>query len=514
MTTATQKVSNYGFLTASAPGNSTAPTTYTFKPSLGSNGEIVGSIYDATAAQLTSYTQSQFQNDKTRSLLNFANGSQVIILNSEVKSFILALAQTVPSVNKMLLENAVTAGPGNTVTPPVTPPVKPVATPSATNVTTTTNTTATFTANTTVTTNSVTKTTVTSITNSTSTVKDQGSVGKVTAPAKVSVPNVGGNGKITIGSTIKTPPVITDPGELNANIPPIDFGNIATPPDINTFPPAIGLTSAVESAAGAATAQDQAMFTARADWRVRLSLAPGSNYLYNDPSGNSILQPLKYTDGVIFPYTPAIQVNYAANYDAATIIHSNYKIFQYQNSSVDQVQITSDFTAQDVKEANYVLAVIHFFRTMTKMFYGQDSDPKNGTPPPLCYLYGMGGYQFDALPLAISGFSYSLPQDVDYIKTSGASAAGTPQPSVDNSATNSGRLGPNIAPGGEPAGPVYGNTPASLGESTTWVPTKINISISCLPIMSRNQVSNYFSLKDYASGNLLLGTRRPGGGMW
>lgn len=280
-------------------------------------------------------------------------------------------------------------------------------------------------------------------------------------------------------------------------------------------PPTVGLTAGIQSAAGGATAQDQANLNKGfRDWRVRLSLAPGANYLYNDPAGETILQPLKNTDGVIFPYTPSVQVNYAANYEGTSLTHTNYKIFQYQNSSVDQVQLTCEFTAQDVAEANYVLAVIHFFRSMTKMFYGQDSNPKNGTPPPLCYLYGMGGYQFDALPLAISGFSYSLPQDVDYIKTTGASPAGTTQPSIDNSATNSGRLGTGIASGGLPPKPVYGSTPASSGESTTWVPTKINLSITCLPIMSRNQVSNYFSLKDYASGKLLQGTKRPGGGMW
>lgn len=278
-------------------------------------------------------------------------------------------------------------------------------------------------------------------------------------------------------------------------------------------PPVMGLTAGIQSAAGAATAQDQANFAAAADWRVRLALAPGSNYLYNaKPPG--ILQPLYETKGVIFPYTPSITVNYAANYEGTSLIHTNYKIYQYQNSSVDQVQITCEFTAQDVKEANYVLAVIHFFRTMTKMFYGQDKDPKNGTPPPLCYLYGMGGYQFDALPLAISGFNYSLPQDVDYIKTTGASPAGTPQPSVMNSASMPSRLGPNIQPGGTGAKPSYGSSPKQDSEATTWVPTKIQLSVTCLPIMSRNQVSNNFSVRDYATGKLIQGTKRAGGGFW
>lgn len=371
--------------------------------------------------------------------------------------------------------------------------------------------------------------TITTVTNTTGAPAAPGTSSKYTVVKGDTLTAIAKKYGVTVAELVKANPQIKDPNLIYPgqviNIPGKPSSPAAPPgtdpakPETGTTapssgPPTVGLTGGIESAAGAATAQDQANFAAKADWRVRLSLAPGSNYLYNDPEGDTILQPLKNTDGVIFPYTPSIQVNYAANYEGTSLTHTNYKIFQYQNSSVDQVQLTCEFTAQDVAEANYVLAVIHFFRSMTKMFYGQDSNPKNGTPPPLCYLYGMGGYQFDALPLAISGFSYSLPQDVDYIKTTGASAAGTPQPSVDNGATNAGRLGGNIAPGGVPAPPNYGTTPTSAGESTTWIPTKINLSITCLPIMSRNQVSNYFSLKDYASGKLLQGTKRPGGGMW
>ena len=48
------------------------------------------------------------------------------------------------------------------------------------------------------------------------------------------------------------------------------------------------------------------------------------------------------------------------------------------------------FTAQATFEANYMLAVIHFFRSVTKMFYGQDW--QRGAPPPLVFLSGLGEY--------------------------------------------------------------------------------------------------------------------------
>ena len=335
--------------------------------------------------------------------------------------------------------------------------------------------------------------------------------------APITVPTIDiKTGKTTGNTTINLAP-ITIPGERFA-LPPAETGNTAPA----AGPPAAGLTAGITTAAGGASAQDLANFTARADWRVRLALAPESKYLYNNQNNAGILAPLQKTDGVIFPYTPAINVSYAAQYDPTKLTHSNYTMFQYTSSSVDSVSITCDFTAQDVFEANYMLAVIHFFRSMTKMFYGQDSDPKNGTPPPLCYLYGLGGFQFDALPLAINGFNYVLPQDVDYIKTTGpaisvnAPATSPSSNSITNVIASFQRLGKALKPGGKAAAPNYENTPVQNSDTTTWVPTKINLSISCVPIMSRNAVSNRFSLTEYANGTLLRGTRAgaQGGGFW
>jgi len=334
------------------------------------------------------------------------------------------------------------------------------------------------------------------------------------------IPSPGSNAPPIVNPTPTTDPNRSD-AEVANNVPST---GINAP---SAQPPNTGLTGARQSAAAQATAQDQANFDRKStDWRVRLVLAPGANYLYasNDPG---ILAPLAPKDGkpggVIFPYTPTINVTYAANYDAQSITHSNYKTYQYQSSSVDAVTITCDFTCQDVFEANYLLAVIHFFRSMTKMFYGQDDNPKNGTPPPVCYIYGMGGFQFDALPLVINGFTYNLPSDVDYIPTTGASPAGTPQPTIPNNNTNgsanflsgAARLqSMGIGPGGTPRPPTYPSTPASINAETTWVPTRINLSISCYPVLSRNMVSNNFSLKKYGTGGLLRGSINPGGGMW
>ena len=280
-----------------------------------------------------------------------------------------------------------------------------------------------------------------------------------------------------------------------------------------------GLQGSTDAARAQQITQDAENAKTQGDWRVRLSLAPSAGYLYK-AQNPGILAPLQKTDGVIFPYIPQIQVTYAAHYDPADLTHSNYKIYQYKNSSVDQLTISCDFTAQDTEEANYMLAVIHFFRSVTKMFYGQDEIPKPGTPPPLCYLSGMGDFQFDRHPLVISSFNYGLPNDVDYIRASSP----TLLPGVDSSAYNDNRNS-DLTP--QQVRRQSGNTPLNAGATQsapnfskatntqpTYVPTKISISLVAYPIVTRNDISNNFSLKEYATGKLLQGSKRSGGGIW
>jgi hypothetical protein len=42
----------------------------------------------------------------------------------------------------------------------------------------------------------------------------------------------------------------------------------------------------------------------------------------------------------------------------------------------------------------------------------------------------------------------------------------------------------------------------------------MQIQISAVPIVTRNDISNKFSLTEYATGKLLRGTQRQGGGIW
>ena len=251
-----------------------------------------------------------------------------------------------------------------------------------------------------------------------------------------------------------------------------------------------------------------------ADWRVRLQLAAGADYLYRaaDPG---ILQPLVATDGIIFPYTPKIDMIYKANYSSYDLTHSNFRGYFYQNSAPGDITINAHFTAQDTNQANYLLAVIHFFRSVTKMFYGQDA--QRGTPPPLVFLTGLGQYQFNNHPCLVQTFNYSLPEDVDYIRAQTANKNGnlnlTSANSVKQSvATNTifasvQRLAAAFTTKGALKQVPFGNNSApNLAQgSPTYVPTKMDIAITLLPVNTRQQVSQQFKLQEFAKGNQLKG---------
>ncbi len=522
MATATATVLGSATLTGSTPSPDSAPITYVLKTAAGS--------YTLTNLSLA----RELAVDDSRTRIFFQNGDSLIIPTAQLSSFINGLAGAKVEVDSKLRTAATTTTNPAATTTTTTNVQTTSSSVTRTSVTSTTNTTAADTivvtapkkavANTSDVPLAISRETQSLVPNlEPKTVSDPGTVTNYTVKAGDTLTSIARKYGTTVEALIKANPQIKDPnlirvGEVikipGKNQEPVTgTGNNAPasePSNGGSEGSAKGLDGRILDVQAAASAQDQANFQAAEDWRVRLSLAADANYLYraDDPG---ILSPLADTKGVVFPYTPLISVNYSASYDQSTVTHSNYKIFQYQGSAVDSISITCDFTAQDVFEANYLLAVIHFFRAATKMFYGQDQDPKPGTPPPLCYLFGLGGFQFEAHPLAITAFNYSLPNDVDYIPTTTSSGGGVPVTTYTTGTGAVRELPPGVQAGGtRPSA----NFDTGASETVTYVPTKIQLSISCIPIVSRNSISNRFSFKEYATGRLLQGTRNVGGGIW
>jgi hypothetical protein len=195
------------------------------------------------------------------------------------------------------------------------------------------------------------------------------------------------------------------------------------------------------------------------DWRVRID----SPLMRN---GSAALAPLVDTSGVVWPYTPTVTLSHSANYSQIATVHNNFPFYAYNSSQVDDINISGEFSVQSAEEARYWLASVHFFRTVTKMFFGQGENV--GNPPPICTLNGYGDFVFKDVSVIVKNFSVEMPKDVDYIATE-----------------------------------TSFNTGSNQRGTLSYVPTLSTLSVTVSPVYSREKIKS-FNLKSFANGQILL----------
>lgn len=187
--------------------------------------------------------------------------------------------------------------------------------------------------------------------------------------------------------------------------------------------------------------------SAKNDWRVRINCQWN---IFKSPLFNL----LENTGGVVWPYMPNITVSTKANYNAIDPVHGNYSFQAYKNSTVDAINISGDFSCETETDAAYWIAATTFFKTATKMFFGQGEYA--GNPPIVCNLTGYGSSIFDKVPVIVTSFSVDLKDDVNYVRCN-----------------------------------TFG--------TNTWVPVMSTISVTVMPVYNRQRLRQ-FSLQDYARG--------------
>lgn len=178
------------------------------------------------------------------------------------------------------------------------------------------------------------------------------------------------------------------------------------------------------------------------DTRVRLR-PKNPNYVYGPVNGPMNI--LRQTDGVLFIFTPQINISRQVDYDSTSPVHSNYEFHTFTRSRAPNITLTGTFNVQTSQEADYLRAVLIFLSVVTKMEFGTKglssffSDPladavqnanvgetfftssQNdlaGLPPPVLLLDGYGSYMFDRVPVIVTTVSYDLSQDSHLIFTS------------------------------------------------------------------------------------------------
>lgn len=219
-----------------------------------------------------------------------------------------------------------------------------------------------------------------------------------------------------------------------------------------------------------------------ADWRVRISMQPAiAGRFYSE--SNFITRPLVRTNGVIFPYTPTVSISHNARYSSQPLTHSNYAPHFYESSEVANIDISGEFTVQNIEEGQYLMAAVQFFRSCTKMFFGPDDIA--GTPPPLVFLDGYGSAYLPHVPCVVTGFKHTMPADVDYLDV---------PVGISNPTQGSGKVAQSTA-----------------GISTR-LPTTSTVSVVLQPVYSQTNIGNNFSLNNYAQGKLIQRPNGPIGG--
>lgn len=127
------------------------------------------------------------------------------------------------------------------------------------------------------------------------------------------------------------------------------------------------------------------------------------------------------TNGMMFPYTPTIEWHQQVRYEELSYVHSNQDYYAYKNTPSTELTISGALTLQNQREGEYMIACMHFLRTVSKMYFGQaaagsSTSPGNaGMPPPVLLLSGYGDFMFNDLPVIVLDHSYTLGNDVDYV---------------------------------------------------------------------------------------------------
>jgi len=252
------------------------------------------------------------------------------------------------------------------------------------------------------------------------------------------------------------------------------------------------------------------------DWRVRLSLANWTSF-----KSSPVLTPLKDSGGLIFPYTPKINIHSGATYSKIDTTHTNYTFQAFKSSDPGTIKITAPMYVSDPIEGLYWIAMVHYLRSLTKMFTG--NDPKAGNPPPIIMLNGYGNYVFKNVPVVVTSMDVTLEDKCDYI---GVNVVGSAAGNLEGTADAIGGLANSIggAFGGAFGGALgsatsiisglaggVGQVAGLLGSfgiggttsgGVTHVPTRSTFSVTLQPMYSRNSARK-FSLDRFVTGGYL-----------
>lgn len=247
------------------------------------------------------------------------------------------------------------------------------------------------------------------------------------------------------------------------------FGKSTVPTSITTTSP---------------TVTESSSKTQNMDRRARIRPKPGAEtYVYGDAGGRGLLSVLRVTNGMVFPTTPTIAESHQVSYSSYSPTHSIAKFNSYERTENVNIQISGDFFVTNASEARYLLACIHFLRSVTKMDFGANSNTR-GTPPPVLIFSAYGNFMYNDVPVIIKGAAFTLQPDIDYIQV--------PLSGIDDTMG-----GDNL----KSASDFYR---VDLSKpDRVWVPSKLSIALTLEQQTTGEWLTNHFDLNSFKRGGLL-----------
>lgn len=200
------------------------------------------------------------------------------------------------------------------------------------------------------------------------------------------------------------------------------------------------------------------------DWRARLRPKDGGADQFYSAAvdggfSDYLLRPIKESNGLIWKHTPNVFVTGSVDYNSPNMQGANYPINTFQSSTPPQLPVTANFTANDIYEARYLLAVFTFLKVATKAYFGDQAvaNGNYGTPPPVLLFEYLGDHGFNKVPVVVNNYSMQLAEDVDYV-------------------------------------------PVRVQDTVTYVPTFVNITVNLMPSYTPHKLRRKFDLERLANG--------------
>lgn len=236
-----------------------------------------------------------------------------------------------------------------------------------------------------------------------------------------------------------------------------------------------------------------------ADRRVRLRPKPAAeNYVYGDfgdRSNPTLLSFLRPTNGMVWTITPTISEQRSVNYETESPVHTNSSYNNYKNTSNTAFTISGEFYANTATEAMYLLACMHFIRSVSLMDFGRQAAVSQnpdlavvGAPPPILLLSGYGRYMYNDIPVILKSYNFVYSNDVDYIQVPLNSSSDTFNISDKDTRLFFEQLR---------------STGFMSQEDEVWVPQKISITIQLEEQPTPDFMTKKFNLNAFKRGDLL-----------